>query len=532
MKRIIILLFIALGGMLCAQTYDTISGKDGVLPQYYYPEGWFDTCILYYETGDTPERWPNDPEVWGSYRVMTDLACEVNPSSYVYRFTAYEHHVDEPVAFTGVSVMMYSGEEYHKNLYAAYGRIVTQESFDSLLWLDTVFLDTVYILCPDTSGELAVVASVSTRWDTATRKVWKFPTNVDSAVYGFKYVYLYDLKFDHPVVVDSLYYIYGTHYNGTGFTPDGLHDYFYCRPWFHAVVRGYNVIPIDSSEIDPVCNPYKDDCYIARMDNDKLEFDQLCDPGSCCDWWGPYLLMIDSATIEVESADLAMGTAGPTRSMSKWVTQTITATPEYGYRFSHWNDGNTDNPRDIYLTQDTHFTAYFEPMPRYMVVTDCVPEGKGMVLGGGEYWCDDTVTLTAARPIAPYVFHQWNDGNRDNPRRFVIGQDTAFTAYFARQSVGIDTVAEDGTSFTLTPNPTTGKVTVELHLAQPLCNNGTDMGEPQITVRDAAGHKVLHRTVSAAQTAVELDLSHLATGTYFVTLTTPNSSTTRRLVVN
>ena len=60
--------------------------------------------------------------------------------------------------------------------------------------------------------------------------------------------------------------------------------------------------------------------------------------------------MIDSCTIEVESADLAMGTAGPTRSMSKWVTQTITATPEHGYRFSHWDDGNTDNPRDVYLT--------------------------------------------------------------------------------------------------------------------------------------------------------------------------------------
>lgn len=37
----------------------------------------------------------------------------------------------------------------------------------------------------------------------------------------------------------------------------------------------------------------------------------------------------------------------------------LTATPNAGYYFSHWNDGNTDNPRQITVTRDSTFTAYF-----------------------------------------------------------------------------------------------------------------------------------------------------------------------------
>ncbi len=38
---------------------------------------------------------------------------------------------------------------------------------------------------------------------------------------------------------------------------------------------------------------------------------------------------------------------------------TMTVVPDYGYHFTQWSDGNTDNPREIVLTQDTAFTAEF-----------------------------------------------------------------------------------------------------------------------------------------------------------------------------
>lgn len=42
---------------------------------------------------------------------------------------------------------------------------------------------------------------------------------------------------------------------------------------------------------------------------------------------------------------------------------TLTATPDAGYAFDHWNDGNTDNPRTVAVTQDTTFSAVFVCIP-------------------------------------------------------------------------------------------------------------------------------------------------------------------------
>ena len=41
------------------------------------------------------------------------------------------------------------------------------------------------------------------------------------------------------------------------------------------------------------------------------------------------------------------------------VTAVMSATPEFGYHFVRWNDGNTDNPRTVLLTQDTTFMVEF-----------------------------------------------------------------------------------------------------------------------------------------------------------------------------
>ena len=40
-------------------------------------------------------------------------------------------------------------------------------------------------------------------------------------------------------------------------------------------------------------------------------------------------------------------------------TVTLTAIPNSGYRFDHWQDSNTDNPRTITVTSDATYIAYF-----------------------------------------------------------------------------------------------------------------------------------------------------------------------------
>ena len=60
---------------------------------------------------------------------------------------------------------------------------------------------------------------------------------------------------------------------------------------------------------------------------------------------------------------LADSTKGYTSGAGVYIRDTeviISATAREGYRFVSWNDGIIDNPRQIILTQDTTFTAFFE----------------------------------------------------------------------------------------------------------------------------------------------------------------------------
>ncbi len=52
-----------------------------------------------------------------------------------------------------------------------------------------------------------------------------------------------------------------------------------------------------------------------------------------------------------------------------------TANDPTSYRFDHWSDGNTENPRTIYVTSDTTLTAYF--IQGWDGVSSSVPAGDG-----------------------------------------------------------------------------------------------------------------------------------------------------------
>jgi uncharacterized repeat protein (TIGR02543 family) len=64
--------------------------------------------------------------------------------------------------------------------------------------------------------------------------------------------------------------------------------------------------------------------------------------------------------VTVGSNDSVMGTAAITQSNTCTNdTAMITATANQGYRFIKWNDGNTQNPRTITVTQNVTYTAEF-----------------------------------------------------------------------------------------------------------------------------------------------------------------------------
>ena len=105
-------------------------------------------------------------------------------------------------------------------------------------------------------------------------------------------------------------------------------------------------------------------------------------------------------------------------------------------------------------------------------------------------------------------------------------QDTSFTAYFdtlpdTTDTTGIAIVSGTASFFTLTPNPTDGKVVVEV--------KSDKSGDATIALCDATGREVLKQKASVPTTL--LDLSKLPAGTYFVTVTIGGQSGTRKLVV-
>ena len=97
------------------------------------------------------------------------------------------------------------------------------------------------------------------------------------------------------------------------------------------------------------------------------------------------------------------------------------ATEEYTYTFTGWT------PAVVAVTGDATYKATFSSVVN--VYTISVSAVNGQVIGGGEYQYGATIDLTAI-PDEGYVFDQWSDGVKDNPRTITVTGDAEYTALF------------------------------------------------------------------------------------------------------
>ena len=75
--------------------------------------------------------------------------------------------------------------------------------------------------------------------------------------------------------------------------------------------------------------------------------------------WKDFTSFDKCLSVFVQSSDFTFGFAQIDQEVDCDSVAIISATANYGYHFKQWNDGNTDNPRTIKLTQDTTLTAEF-----------------------------------------------------------------------------------------------------------------------------------------------------------------------------
>lgn len=228
----------------------------------------------------------------------------------------------------------------------------------------------------------------------------------------------------------------------------------------------------------------------------------------------------DTFYVEVGTPNGHMGTVTGGGMYFDGETATLTAVPERGNRFVRWNDSVTDNPRQVYLTGDTVFIAYFEPLDTFLVEVWINNEGWGRVQGAGRYYEGEEVKLKAFG-LHGHQFLHWGNGSPSNIQSF-MACDTLVEAYFDEYSsiVEADTVS---LLFELVPNPARGVVTV-------VTGEGVECsGRCRVELRDVTGRVVKSGVLEGRMTA--MDIADLRAGVYFVTVVTPQGLSTRKLAV-
>ena len=179
----------------------------------------------------------------------------------------------------------------------------------------------------------------------------------------------------------------------------------------------------------------------------------------------------------------------------------ITATPNEGYEFTRWSDGNTENPRTVSLTSDTAFMAIFTEAVSTPTITLTV---NNEAMGSASYTLDGNTAVLTATANEGYSFLTWSDGNTENPRMVTITSDTTFMAIFSPASSLQDV---DTKEFSLYPNPAKGFVVLEFETLQ---------GNTPLQIFDMNGRTLRSFDLKAGREVLKIDLGDLPKGVYAI----------------
>ena len=476
MKKCLLILIVLLTAIqsVSAQASDTIYGRS---PDYYYMD-WYDECEKFHQPyTDTP----------GERVCLYEIMATNDVPSFIGRY----QNTQRPLLVRGLSLMQ--SIDYSNDC----------GSSDIIPMGENRLPEYLYLYLHDTLRDTLLLVD-SLRWDTVAPKIMKLPRNSDTSA-GYLYCEAYEVMFKESYVINGSFFIAGSSYSNRFRWSNPL-GFYNKRTWYVGIGMRYD--PCRYSPIEPYA-------YGKIHANDPWV--SLPKQG-----YGPFhlILVTDSSILEVEASDEAMGSVTGAGIYHDSTTVYIRAVPYEGYRFIQWNDGDRTNPRAVYLTQDTLFTALFEPRRVCEVVAVSNDDARGSVYGGGRYYEDDTATLTA-RAWGAYQFVRWDDGITDNPRRVVVTQDSLFKAIFLNPA-DIEEPQETMCHMQIVPNPTEGTVTVIL--ATP------PTSDVKLVLHDVSGHEVLSTTIPAGQDTVRLTLDHLPSGTYYATLYLPDGTTSQKVV--
>lgn len=124
---------------------------------------------------------------------------------------------------------------------------------------------------------------------------------------------------------------------------------------------------------------------------------------------------------------------------------TISATPNEGYHFVEWADGDKNQSRTITVSGKMDFTAVFAPN-KYKITAIPEKDSYGYTEGSCEADYNTTVVIKAFAKTG-YMFQKWSDGNTSPTRSVLVKGDATYTAKYVN-------------AFKVTFNPNGGTVNV------------------------------------------------------------------------
>ena len=387
-KTLLIALIFVIAGQTAvnAQHYGQLDTIPGRYKDFYYPE-WYDECPIF-----------------------RDGSVRFRPSYMSFGYGTYlrQNYTPRPMVLKGVAVMVvpenwglgiHPVDTIRRPQYVHVYQWDPSQS-DSLLFLDSARWDTITprVMC------LPAVCDSVAQSDTSI---------------PYYYCYVYECRFEKPVTIDSFFYIGGTNYGCNdevfverlGYVPACLRITYlamrsnsgskscpmnlrgaYWRghsnmPWHYEPLSvreeyyGMFLAIVDNHYL----NVHSADSTMGTVTGSGLFPDQSYDtiaaipnPGYAFLHWNdgstanPRVVCLNHDTsftayfredrdffVQLASNNDDWGTVTGQGYYSANSTATIKATPNSGYIFDRWSDGNLLSTRSITVTQDTTLTAYF-----------------------------------------------------------------------------------------------------------------------------------------------------------------------------
>lgn len=132
------------------------------------------------------------------------------------------------------------------------------------------------------------------------------------------------------------------------------------------------------------------------------------------------------------TCDSSMGSVSGSGTYNEGEQVEVTCIPNPCHRFLRWSDGDTANPRIIEMKNKVSLSAIMEKRTYTvkLIGDNCT------FTGAGNYSCGTKVTISC-KPADGYHFLQWEDGDTNPEKTFVIAKNHTHTATCEKVETGV-----------------------------------------------------------------------------------------------